>query len=330
MKKTQKIKDKIFSMNISTKLRIISSVTLIIPLALSTICCVIIYLTFVTGEYSEIINMLEPIENTHYSYMASEYIYEELKKQIDNNSEIDMTKLFIDDAKIEQGIVYLELKKNDEIIYHTVSYEKPENFEELYSLVDNNQEKVYAIIDDNIVFRITLLEDGDTYSMFAHGPVRTFIPYERTAEFYIGFLLTNFIFIVIVAVAVLILSKILNKAVFNRVEYSLKILSNGVQRISEGDLDYRIDYKREDEFKPICNSFNNMAEKLEESVALIQRQDKNQREIILGITHDIFSPLTSIKAYVEGLQGGIANTKDMQKKYLDIINTKFYFWLCHL
>ena len=63
-----------------------------------------------------------------------------------------------------------------------------------------------------------------------------------------------------------------------------------------------------------------MAEKLEESVDLIQKQDKNQREIILGITHDIFSPLTSIKAYVEGLQGGIANTKDMQKKLFEDLN----------
>lgn len=322
MKIYEKYKSNIKDMTISAKLKLISSVTLVIPLSLSIICCTIIFMTFVTGEYPLIINMLEPIENTHYSYEACEYIYENFKKEITENNNDDITELFLNDSPYEQGVVYLQVTKNDELIFKTTSYEKPENFEELYSYVDNSLEKVYAVVDNHIIFRITIEHNDDLYNLFAHGPVRKFYPYEKTTEFYVSLLFTNFMFIVIVVIGVLIISKFLNKAIFKRVEYSLGLLSDGVTRLSEGDLQFRISYDRNDEFKPICNSFNYMADKLEESINLIQEKDNNQRAIFLGISHDIFSPLTSIKAYVEGLQSGIAKSTEMQNKYLDIINTK--------
>ena len=322
MRLSKKLKEKTKNMSISSKLKLISSVTLIIPLTLSIICCTIIFLTFVTGEYPLIINMLEPVENTNYAYTACEYIYENFKKEIVENDNEDIRSLFLNNAPYEQGVVYLQVTKNNELIYHTTSYEKPENFEELYSYVDNDLEKIYTIIDGHIIFRITIEHNNNKYDLFAHGPVRTFYPYEKTSEFYVGFLFTNFMFILFVAVSVMFLSKILNRSIFKRVEYSLNLLSDGVTKLSEGELDYKIIYNRNDEFKPICDSFNSMADKLKESINLIEEKDNNQRAIILGITHDIFSPLTSIKAYVEGLQSGIAKTTDMQKKYLDIINAK--------
>lgn len=322
MKLIKKFIDKTKNMTISSKLNFISSVTLIIPLSLSVICCAIIFLTFVTGEYPLIVNMLEPVENTNYAYTACEYIYENFKKEITENNNDDITELFMNNAQYEQGIVYLQVTKNNELIYHTTSYEKPDDFDELYSYVDNELEKIYAIVDGHIIFRITIEHNNNTYILFAHGPVRTFYPYEKTSEFYVGFLFTNFIFILFVALSVMFLSRILNRSVFKRVEYSLDLLSNGVMKLSEGDLDYKINYERNDEFKPICESFNYMADKLKESINLINEKDSNEKAIILGISHDIFSPLTSIKAYVEGLQSGIANSTEMQNKYLDTINAK--------
>lgn len=322
MKAFKKLKNKIHEMNISTKLRLISSLTLLIPLALSVVCCLIIYLSFGTNEYINIINMFEPVENTRYSYSAFEYIYTAFKEQIEKDGEFKIEKLYFGQLQEEQGDVYLQVQKNGQQIFQTHTREKPENFDELYSFVSNDLEKVYTIINDNILFRITVYHDADEYILFAQGPVRQFYPYEKTASFYWGFLMTNFIIIIAVIIAVLILSKILTNAVFKRVEYSLDILTDGVQKISGGDLDYRIKYDRKDEFYPVCDNFNKMAGRLEESVELIKKQEKQQKEVILGISHDIFSPLTSIKAYVEGLLSGVATTKAMQEKYLDVINKK--------
>ena len=87
-------------------------------------------------------------------------------------------------------------------------------------------------------------------------------------------------------------------------------------------MDYRIRYDRPDEFRPICEDFNQMAARLKESIAKIQQQERSRKELLAGISHDIRSPLTSIKAYVEGLLDGVAKTPESQKNYLMTVKTK--------
>ena len=63
-------------------------------------------------------------------------------------------------------------------------------------------------------------------------------------------------------------------------------------------------------------------EPLERSVELARRNEENRKELLLDISHDLRSPLTSIRAYVEGLSDGVASTPEMQKRYLDTIKRK--------
>ena len=98
----------------------------------------------------------------------------------------------------------------------------------------------------------------------------------------------------------------------------LELLSYGVDQISRGNLDYRFEYSNDDEFLPVCTAFNGMAERLE----LARRNEENRKELLLDISHDLRSPLTSIRAYVEGLSDGMASTPEMQKRYLDTIKRK--------
>lgn len=102
----------------------------------------------------------------------------------------------------------------------------------------------------------------------------------------------------------------------------LELLSYGVDQISRGNLDYRLEYSKDDEFLPVCTAFNGMAERLERSVELARRNEENRKELLLDISHDLRSPLTSIRAYVEGLSDGVASTPEMQKRYLDTIKRK--------
>lgn len=63
-------------------------------------------------------------------------------------------------------------------------------------------------------------------------------------------------------------------------------------------------------------------EPLERSVELARRNEENRKELLLDILYDLRSPLTSIRAYVEGLSDGVASTPEMQKRYLDTIKRK--------
>lgn len=110
--------------------------------------------------------------------------------------------------------------------------------------------------------------------------------------------------------------------VFEKIETPLDILSDGVKEISNGNLEYRICYENEDEFQPVCTSFNEMAERLKNSVEEIKKNEDSRKEMILDISHDLRSPLTSIQAYVEGILDGIADTPEMRKKYLLTIKRK--------
>lgn len=136
------------------------------------------------------------------------------------------------------------------------------------------------------------------------------------------FAMASIVILFTIFLSILFTNRFLTKFVFQKIEEPLDILTNGVHEIRDGNLDYRIAYDRGDEFLPVCEDFNQMAEKLQTLVDQLQQQERSRKELIAGISHDIRSPLTSIQAYVEGLLDGIATTPEMQKRYLETIKTK--------
>jgi signal transduction histidine kinase len=102
----------------------------------------------------------------------------------------------------------------------------------------------------------------------------------------------------------------------------LNILGEGVRQIHDKNLAYRIVYEHEDEFRPVCESFNEMAGRLETLAAKQQKDESNRRELIAGISHDLRTPLTSIRAYLEGIETGVASSMEQRKKYFTTIKNK--------
>ncbi|HWS43508.1 MAG TPA: HAMP domain-containing sensor histidine kinase, partial [Pseudoflavonifractor sp.] len=125
-----------------------------------------------------------------------------------------------------------------------------------------------------------------------------------------------------VFVSILLTNRFLTKFVFNRIEQPLEILVNGVRQISGGNLEYRIKYEYQDEFAPVCADFNEMAARLKASVERAEQHEQSRKELLAGISHDLRSPLTSIRAYVEGLLDGVVKTPEAQRGYWEIIKSK--------
>lgn len=114
----------------------------------------------------------------------------------------------------------------------------------------------------------------------------------------------------------------LTRRITNRIVGSINTLVHGVNEITGGNLTYRIKYNQGDEFDAVCADFNEMASRLLSMVQQRQADENNRKELIAGISHDLRTPLTSIKAYIEGIKKGVATTPEMQEKYLDIIQNK--------
>ena len=113
----------------------------------------------------------------------------------------------------------------------------------------------------------------------------------------------------------------LTKHLFRHIQKPLDILVSGVKRIQEGNLDAPIGYVVPDEFKPACDAVDEMAARLKTSLEAQSRQQQKQ-ELIAGMSHDLKSPLTSIRACTEVLLDGVAKDEQTQARYLQTIYAK--------
>ena len=99
----------------------------------------------------------------------------------------------------------------------------------------------------------------------------------------------------------------------------IKKLSEGANEIARGNLDYVIDYESKNEIGATVDSFNEMTDRLRESMHWKNEAEESRRRMIAGVAHDLRTPLTSTKGYVEGLIDGIADTPEKQQRYLQRI-----------
>jgi signal transduction histidine kinase len=126
----------------------------------------------------------------------------------------------------------------------------------------------------------------------------------------------------VAAVMVILMNKLLTQFVFGKILSAMDTLSGGAHEIRDGNLDFRIDYPHGDEFAPVCGDFNEMAERLQMAAQARLKDEMSRRELFAGISHDLRTPLTSIKAYVEGLEKGVASTPEARARYLGTIRNK--------
>ncbi len=99
----------------------------------------------------------------------------------------------------------------------------------------------------------------------------------------------------------------------------LRILNKATADIARGNLDGAINYRSLDEVGELCQSFEQMRLQLKDAQTLRQRYENNRKELIANISHDLKTPITSIRGYVQGMMEGVARTPDKEQKYMQII-----------
>ena len=118
--------------------------------------------------------------------------------------------------------------------------------------------------------------------------------------------------------AILLASRMFTKKLVRQIMEPVDQLAAAASRIESGDLTQPVVYPRDDEFRNVCDSFNQMQRHLKEGIEQNAAYEKARTEMISGISHDLRTPLTSVKGYIKGLQDGVANTEEKRRQYLDI------------
>ncbi|GMK39774.1 two-component sensor histidine kinase [Paenibacillus sp. CCS19] len=102
----------------------------------------------------------------------------------------------------------------------------------------------------------------------------------------------------------------------------LRQLEQGSRRIAEGDLNFSLQSKVSNEVGSVIRSYEKMRSELERSIGAQLALEENRKALISNISHDLKTPLTSIKGYVEGIREGVANDPEKLRKYIDVVYAK--------
>ena len=144
-------------------------------------------------------------------------------------------------------------------------------------------------------------------------------PHGETYKFLRNLMIfTIIVFLISFFVTVIYVSFVFSNSILNPIDRLKRV----VHEIINGNLDCEIIEEGDMEIYELSKNFEKMRLKLKESITILFKYDENRKILLSSISHDLKTPITSIKGYVEGIQDGVANTPKKLDKYLNTIYSK--------
>ena len=124
--------------------------------------------------------------------------------------------------------------------------------------------------------------------------------------------------IVILIFTSLMLTQWIHKGVFEPINE----LNVAMRKIKEGNFDYVLETDAKGEIGDLYRNYEDMRLRLKESTEENTQHEKQNKELVSNISHDLKTPITAIKGYVEGIMDGVADTPEKMDKYIKTIYNK--------
>ena len=131
--------------------------------------------------------------------------------------------------------------------------------------------------------------------------------------------------LLIICIAALAASALLMSIwIYSGVVSPVRTLKKAAKNIRDGNLDFSVapDGRGIREIDEVVEDFEEMRKRLKESQEEKDRYDVSNRELVSNISHDLKTPITSIKGYCEGIMDGVADTPEKMERYIRTIYNK--------
>ena len=109
---------------------------------------------------------------------------------------------------------------------------------------------------------------------------------------------------------------------YKSIVHPLNKLKTAAENIKDGNLNFSVAAETDDEIGEVCVAFEEMRLKLKGQIERNIQYEKESKELISNISHDLKTPITAIKGYVEGIRDGVADTPEKMEKYIGTIYNK--------
>ena len=271
------------------------SVTSIVLIFLGSIMTILFNKNYHSTKLSNLEKQMGIIENSINNYLnQQDGSYSQLKEIIkmaciSTNTEAIITDrlgyVYLVNGEDYQNLMYSKIKLNTESLSSNIEFKK-----EVFK-VDNASIKGYvkAIYEDGEI-------DGYMIMVMQNESERNF----------------NMFIIWITVIIEIIISAIVIKIVTNQIIIRpIDNINNVAKRLAKGEVEKRVVVDCNNEIGELAESFNMMAECLEKS-------DTKRREFISNVSHELRSPITSIKGFIGGILDGVI-PRDRENYYLKIV-----------
>lgn len=225
--------------------------------------------------------------------------------------------IFEVNAKLRKRFSFLVITRNDQIAYCGSENDISDIIENLPSYSDcvNTQSNLYVNSEKQYIVRNQAFQysDGDRGVAFVFTGVDGIIPQLKVL----------FLELMVALVLIIFLTGgVLTIWIYRSVLRPVNRLTEATKKIADGDLDFTLEAESDDEFGKLCNDFEEMRKRLKQSAEDKLQDDEESKELISNISHDLRTPITAIKGYVEGIMDGVADTPEKMNKYIHTIYNK--------
>lgn len=255
-------------------------------------------------------NMREIVERTDKAFLV---LRDQVKRDASRLADVE----YLDqvNSEIARRSTYIIVRKGKELFYAGNETAAKAIFSKLPGYGDGEFSEdsgfYYDELDKFVKQVDFIFPDGDEGSAFVVTKANNLISKHLLVDMFIA------IFLILIFTGIM-LTKWIHRGVFIPVNE----LNVAMRKIKEGNFEYALETGFKGEIGDLYRNYEDMRLRLKESTEESRESEEQNRELISNISHDLKTPITAIKGYVEGIMDGVADTPEKIDKYIKTIYSK--------